>query len=84
LAEITIGKKQYLINVKELQFLPETLFDEINFGSIIKYEVKNNKLSATLHPQFSPGAFVGNILITYKYRDNKYQAKSIEIQLKDF
>ncbi|MDZ5472397.1 hypothetical protein SM124_11625 [Bacillus sp. 31A1R] len=83
-AEITIGKKQYLINVKELKLLPETVFDEINFESIIKYEVKNNKLTATLHPQFSPGAFVGSILITYEYRDKMYQAKSIEFQLKDF
>ncbi|MEC1526216.1 hypothetical protein P9D43_30065 [Neobacillus niacini] len=83
-AEITIGKKQYLINVKELKLLPEALFDEINFGSIIKYEVKNNKLTAILHPQFSPGAFIGSILITYENRDNMYQAKSIEFQLKDF
>jgi hypothetical protein len=84
-AEITIGQKHtYLINVKELKLLPETLLDEINFGSIIKYEVKNKKLTATLYPQFSPGAFVGSILITYEYRDNMYQAKSIEFQLKDF
>ncbi|OLS33445.1 hypothetical protein [Bacillus sp. MRMR6] len=80
-AEITIGKKRYVINVKELNLLPGTLFDEINFGSIIKYEVKNNKLFAILHPQFSPGAFVGSIIITYEYRDKMYQAKSIEFQL---
>lgn len=82
-AEITIGKKHYVINVKGLKLLPEILFDEINFGSIIKYEVKNNKLIAILHPQFSPGAFVGSIIITYEYRDKMYQAKSIEFQLED-
>lgn len=79
-AEITIGKKHYVINVKELELIPETIFDEINFGSIIKYEVKNNKLIATLHPQFSPGAFVGSVIITYEYRDKMYQAKSIDFQ----
>ena len=72
-AEITIGKKHYVINVKKLNLIPETIFDEINFGSIIKYEVKNNKLIATLHPQFSPGAFVGSIIITYEYLDKMYQ-----------
>ncbi len=79
-AEITIGKQHYVINVKKLNLIPETIFDEINFGSIIKYEVQNNKLIATLHPQFSPGAFVGSIIITYEYLDKMYQAKSIEFQ----
>jgi hypothetical protein len=82
-AELTIGKKHYVINVKELKLPPETLFNEINFGSIIKYQVKNNKLIATLHPQFAPGAFVGSIIITYEYRDKMYQAKSITFQLED-
>lgn len=77
-AEITIGKKHYVINVKKLGLIPETIFDEINFGSIVKYEVKNNKLIATLYPQFSPGAFVGSIIITYDYLDKMYQAKTIE------
>lgn len=79
-AEITIGKKHYVINVKKLGLIPETIFNEINFGSIIKYEVKNKELSATLHPQLSPGAFVGSIIIIYEYRDKMYQAKTIEFQ----
>lgn len=45
--------------------------------------MKNNQLIATLHPQLSPGAFVGSIVITYEYRDDMYQAKSIEFQLED-
>lgn len=82
-AEIMIGKKHDAINVKELKLLPETMFNEIYFGSIINYGVKNNQLIATLHPQLSPGAFVGSIVITYEYRDHMYQAKSIEFQLED-
>ncbi|WP_253724439.1 hypothetical protein [Sporosarcina sp. HYO08] len=35
-AKIIIGKKNYVINVKELKLLPETIFNEIYFGSIIK------------------------------------------------
>ncbi|MGM0843999.1 MAG: hypothetical protein ACQEUT_03400 [Bacillota bacterium] len=82
-AEISIGNKHYSFNVKELKLLPETLFEEMNLGSIINYEVKNNKLIATLHPQFSPGAFVGNIIITYEFRDNMYQAEKIEFKLEN-
>ena len=82
-AEIIIGMKHHVINVRKLNLLPETIFNEINFGSIIKYEVKNNDLIAILHPQFSPGSFVGNISIIYEYRDKMYQAKSIEFQLED-
>ena len=59
------------------------MFNEIYFGSIIKYEIINHKLIATLHPQFSPGAFVGSVIITYEYRDKMYQAKSMEFQLAD-
>jgi hypothetical protein len=82
-AEINIGDKHYVINVKELKLLPETIFNEIYFGSIIRYEVKNNKLIAILHPLFSPGAFVGSIIINYQYQDKMYQAKSIRFQLVD-
>lgn len=79
-AEITIGKKYYIINVKKLGLTPETIFDEINLSSIVKYEVINNQLIATLYPQFSPGVFVGSIIITYDFVDKMYQAKSIEFQ----
>lgn len=41
-AEINIGKKHYVINVKELKLLPETIINEISFAGIIKYEVKNH------------------------------------------
>lgn len=82
-AEIIIGKKHHIINIKELNLLPENIFDEIYFGSIIKYKVKNNQLTVTLHPHLSPGAFVGNVIISYKYQDNMYQAKSIRFQFED-
>jgi hypothetical protein len=79
-AEIMIGKKHYEIDVKELGLQPETLFSKINFGSIIKYEVRDHKLYAVLHPQLSPGAFTGSIIIEYEFRDQMYQAKSIHFE----
>lgn len=82
-AEINIGKKQYVINVKELKLPPKTIFNDIYFGSIIKYEVKNNKLIAILYPLVSPGVFVGRIIITYEYLDKMYRARSIEFRMAD-
>jgi hypothetical protein len=76
-AKITIGQKSYQINVKKLKLLPDTIFPEINFGSIIKYEVRDHKLYAVLYPQLSPGAFAGSIVIEYGYRDRMYQAELI-------
>jgi hypothetical protein len=72
-AVITIGQKSYQIDVKKLNLLPDT----INFGSIIKYEVRDHKLNAVLYPQLSPSAFSGSIIIEYEYRDHMYQDRSI-------
>jgi hypothetical protein len=74
---ITIGQKSYQIDVKKLDLLPDTIFPEINFGSIIKYEVRDHKLNAVLYPQLSPSAFAGSIIIEYEYRDHMYQDRSI-------
>lgn len=81
--DIEIGKKHYELNVKALNQPPNTLFNEIYFGNIIQYSVKNNQLLAIAHPQLAPGVFWGNIIITYEYRNHMYQAKSIEYQLED-
>lgn len=82
-ADIAIGKKRYELNVKSLNLPPNTLFNEMYFGNIIQYRVKNQQLLAILHPQLAPGVFMGNLLITYDYRDHMYQAKSIDYQLED-
>ncbi|MGD6853979.1 hypothetical protein [Bacillus infantis] len=76
-AVITIGQKSYQIDVKKLKLLPHTIFPEINFGSIIKYKVRDHKLNAILYPQLSPGAFAGSIVIEYAYQEHMYQAGSI-------
>ncbi|CAM5223441.1 hypothetical protein UACE39S_00673 [Ureibacillus acetophenoni] len=79
-AEIRIGKNHYEVNVARFSSYPERLFDEIFFGSIIQYEVMDKNLTVTLYPLVAPGVFIGSIIITYQYRDNMYQAKSIEFQ----
>ena len=75
-AEITLGDKVSIVDTKTIE--PSHLFEDIGFGSIIDYEVINNNLMVRVSGQITPAMFVGDIIITYEYRDKMYQAKTIE------
>ena len=78
-AIVSIGDKKYTIDIKPLGIQPEHLFDHIYFGNLINFEIKNNQLIAKLGGQISPvGGYVGDIQITYIFKDKIYQAKSVE------
>lgn len=75
-AEIILGDKVTIIETKSIE--PSHLFEDISFGNIIDYEVINKNLMVRVSGQISPAMFVGDIIITYEYRDKMYQAKAIE------
>lgn len=77
-AEIHVGDTEYKVDITPFEIKPENLFDDIGFGSIIDYEVINNNLMVRVSGQITPAMFVGDIIITYEYRDKMYQAKAIE------
>ncbi|OIJ20961.1 hypothetical protein BKP45_07625 [Anaerobacillus alkalidiazotrophicus] len=77
-AEIRIGDKEYKVDITTFEIKPENLFDDIGFGSIIDYEVINNKLMVRVSGQITPAMFIEDIIITYEYRDKMYQAKVIK------
>lgn len=79
-AEVIVGDKECSVDITHLEIKPENLFNDIGFGSIIDYEVKDNELIVSVAGQISPASFVGNIVIVYEFRDKMYQAKSIEFQ----
>jgi hypothetical protein len=79
-AEVSVGEKVYIVDITPLKISPTNLFDDIGFGSIINYELKDNQLIAKIPGQISPASFIGEIVIVYEYRDKMYQAKSIEFQ----
>lgn len=80
-ANISIGDKKYTIDIKSLGIKPEHLFADIYFGNIINFEIKDKQLIAKIGGQISPaGGYIGDIRITYMFKDNKYQAKSIEFE----
>ncbi|MGE7880013.1 hypothetical protein [Peribacillus muralis] len=71
-----MGDKASIVDTKSIE--PSHLFEDIGFGSIIDYEVINKNLMVRVSGQITPGMFVGDIIITYEYRDKMYQAKAIE------
>lgn len=75
-AELILGNKVFTVDTKSIK--PSHLFEEVYFGNIIDYEVINNKLMVRVSGQITPETFVGDIIITYEYRDEMYQAKTIE------
>jgi hypothetical protein len=75
-AEIILGDKVSIIDTKSIE--PSHLFEDIGFGSIIDYEVINKNLLVRVSGQITPAMSVGDIIITYEYRDKMYQAKAIK------
>lgn len=75
-AEIIVGDKVSIVDTKSID--PSHLFKDIGFGSVIEYEVINKNLMVRVSGQITPAMSVGDIIITYEYRDKMYQAKAIE------
>lgn len=79
-AEVIVGDKKCTVDITPLEIKKENLFDDIGFGSIVDYEVRDNQLIVSVAGQISPASFVGSIEIIYEYRDKMYQANSIKFQ----
>lgn len=77
-AKVSIGNKNYALDISPVGIKPEDIFNDIHFGSIIKYEVENHQLLARIEGQVSSAHFIGEVIITYEYRDKMYQVKSID------
>lgn len=57
------------------------LSDDISFESIIHYRVINNQLIVESAALITQGSVIGDVIITYEYRDKMYQDKSIEFKM---
>ncbi|MGE7672828.1 hypothetical protein ACQKMV_04455 [Lysinibacillus sp. NPDC094403] len=82
-AIINIGKKKYVIDTKPLKIDTEHehLFPDIYFGNIINFEINDHQLIAKIGGQISPaGGNIGDIQVTYMFKEKMYQAKSIEFK----
>ncbi|MGE7839701.1 hypothetical protein ACQKNX_02810 [Lysinibacillus sp. NPDC093712] len=80
-AQIEIGDKEYTIDIKPLDIQADHLFANVYFGNKITFDVKDYLLIAKIGAQIAPaGGYIGDIHITYMFKDKMYQAKSIEFK----
>ena len=75
-AEIIVGDKVTIVDTKSVK--PSHLFEDISFGSIVDYDVINNNLMVRVSATITPSMVVGDIIITYEFRNKMYQAKTID------
>ncbi|WP_203247703.1 hypothetical protein [Sporosarcina beigongshangi] len=79
-AIVSIGDKNYTIDIKSLGIQPEVLFSDIYFGNSVDFEIKDNQLVGKVGGIISSSGYIGSIQITYTFKDKMYQAKSIEFK----
>ena len=80
-ATITIGDKNYTIDIRHFKVEPEHLFQDIYFGNQINFEINDSQLIAKIGGQIAPvGGSIGDVQITYVFKDKMYQAKSVEFK----
>lgn len=75
--EIKINDKTFVIDKSTLDSPMQHLFSEPVFKNYFSFEIKDNKLFATVLPQVSPTEFWGELVIEYMYRDHEFIMKSI-------
>lgn len=75
---IKIGNKKAIIDISHIPV--EQRFDNVFFGNIVKYEVENNRLRATLYGHVAPSYSVGILNISYKLYDEVLKVEDIFFQ----
>ncbi|APH04162.1 hypothetical protein [Bacillus weihaiensis] len=79
-AVVSIGDKNTVINIEKFQIPLDHLFKDVAFGSIVKFDVVDNHLVASIGAQITPAMFIGTIEITYEFKDKMYQPKKIKFK----
>lgn len=78
-AIIKVADKTTKINIKKYGIEPTHLFSDIAIGSVINFKIINNKLHAVVGATIAPsGGYIGDIYITYIFKDNMYQVEQIQ------
>jgi Copper amine oxidase N-terminal domain. len=76
--EISTGDNKTVISRDKLNIESGYNVSAVGFGAICNFEVIDGKLIVTMHGQISPTCFIGELKITYEFKDNMYQAANIE------
>ncbi|MBO0601854.1 hypothetical protein I2483_09290 [Sporosarcina sp. E16_3] len=78
-AIINIGNERTVIQLDKLGIDPKRLFSDVVTGSLVRFDVLDNELTAIMGAQTSPlGGYIGEFHITYEFKDQMYQVKRIK------
>ncbi|MCI1591212.1 hypothetical protein [Heyndrickxia oleronia] len=65
--EINVNDKKCIVDITALKIKRGNLFNDIGFGSIIDYEVRDNQLIVSVSARIFPANFIGSVVIIYEY-----------------
>lgn len=74
---VTINNKPIMFPKEKISATYENWFRQVYFGNQISFKVEDHQLKAFLSAQISPTDYIGEIQISYKYKDSLYQAAEI-------
>jgi hypothetical protein len=75
--EVKIDDKVFLIDKSALDSHPQRLFDAPAFQNHLSFQVKDDRLFATVLLQVSPTEFAGEFVIEYTYQNHRFTMESI-------
>jgi hypothetical protein len=74
---VVVSGQKSIITLKE-GFSKGWFKEKAAFGNIVRYKVDSSKLIATVPMQVAIAGFIGDVSITYVFKDNKYVSERIE------
>lgn len=80
-AEMDIDGEHYSIPLAKFQSDPEHLSERPGIGSIMQYDLEGGILTATTAVQISPAEFIGDLKITYSFKNGLLQGGDPEFTL---
>ncbi|AEG61090.1 stalk domain-containing protein [Desulforamulus ruminis] len=82
--EISIGDKQTMIAQENIAIEREKWYTEVGFTGVrYFFDTENQQLKAAVPATLSIGGFLGEVQITYTFKDKMYQAQKVEFLLSE-
>ena len=78
--EISFNDYTTILDERYIDLEPQYLFEDIVFENIIYYEIKDDKLYATVGAQIGPNSYVGEIELSYYFQGKMYIVDTIKFK----
>jgi hypothetical protein len=78
---INIKVKDKIFNIKAKESSAGIWYDDVAFGSTIRYEVLDNRLVAKVGAQVAFGVNCGNIVMDYKFENKRLEINNITFKV---